>query len=211
MNLTPRQKLAVAVLGLAVVALGVDQMIGNPLPGPESALGSDDTLLIPRSGAVTADAARVAARARVLTVRQQLETLRSSTPAESAEVSSFPDAFGLSPQLRSRVAPPQVAVAEDGKVQLVRGPDRPNLRSDLKLTSILSFRDASADAGADAEAVAVIDGRTCRVGDTFSGWIVREITPKSVLLEEPGDWAEHGGPRQLRLNLRDRAEPGGRS
>lgn len=219
MNLTSRQKWCLGILGLAVVALGVDQVIGPGLPGPESAGAAQDDLLISADRAPTptgerAPASRPSSGVRLLTVRQQLEALRSAPsqlPPESGVIAgasaSLPDAFGMSRAMAELVHPPKPVTMPDGQTQAPVGPDRPNLRTDLKLTSILSFREPGVEGSEPEgrEAVAIIEGRACRVGDVLHGWVVREITPRSVLLEEEGDWTLDGGARVLRLELRDRS------
>ncbi len=243
MNLSTRQRACFGLLGLAVVGLIVDQLIGYDAPRPASAHGSSagDSASVSTAQATNAAIGREtskqppadfrspatanAAGSRVNTVRMQLEALliedsvnTGHLPAAAVQL-SLTDAFGMSDLMLARVNPAPILQADTPEAQLVLGPNRPALPTTLKLSSILFFKDAKPENGvgtvgtdtpgparaADAnDAVAVIDGRACRLGDAISGWVVREITPRTVLLEEAGDWSSDGGARTLRLELRDR-------
>lgn len=188
-------------------------MIGHDLPGPSSASATPGDDLLVRDtadpAAARASAASVRPAVRTFTVRQQLEALRMLDPSGAGP--SAPDAFAMPVTMRDRVQPPKMIVTPSGEKVADTGPVRPNLRTDLKLTSILFFNEPTErqPAGAEARgAVAVIDGLACRVGDQVAGWVIQEITTTGVTLVEPGDWENYGGPRTLSLEVAEKPAQG---
>lgn len=183
MKLSKNNKLYAAVLGLGVLALGVDKLfLGG---GPSEATAQTPEALSDKPGAPNLPGA--AAMPRTLSVATQLDSLseRAALPPAAADT----DAFGV---------PTALAAAVDAELERVKAEQLRQAHEKQAAELLASLRLTAVRIPREGTPQALINGNLLYLGDDVSGTAFRviEITSDHVVLQGADE-----GPR-VTLELR---------
>ena len=175
MALTKQQKILGAVVALGVAAVGLDQFVlGGGASGPESASASTAVTNAVTSAATTAPPDQAAP-----------PKSPKDAPASSTVITGHPE---LSDRLEQLASDQSLAV--DGMIDafVPRGawaqakPEPPKPQS----KPFQERHQLDAVMAVAGEGVAIIDGRTLRLGNLYDGHVLRGISDTSVTFERDG-------------------------
>lgn len=183
-KLSKNNKMYVAVLGLGVLALGVDRLfLGG---GPAEAMAETPAALPARSAPASSGHAQP-----TQSVADQLDGLQVVAPPRLERTDA--DAFGLPPALASAVEE-EIRRQADARDRAAREREAEELVRSLRLTAVRIPRDGTAQA--------LINGRLLNLNAEVPGTAFRlvEITKDEAVLEAVGG-------TRITLSLRPDAAP----
>lgn len=184
MKLSKSNKMYVAVLGLGVLALGVDKLLLGG--GPAEAMAESPAALPARAAPASALPERP-----VLSVADQLDALQEFSPPRPDRTDA--DAFGLPPALAGAVEE-EIRRQTEARERAARQREAEELVRSLRLTAVRIPRDGTAQA--------LINGRLLSLNSEVPGTAFRlvEITKDEAILEAAGG-------TRITLSLRPDAAP----
>jgi len=174
MALTKQQMILGAVVALGVAAVGIDQFVlGGGASGPSQASASaalnqtvSETAATTAPQTPQADDQAADQASGIITGHPELsDRLERLASAQSLQVEGMVDAF---------VPRGSWAQAEAEKLK----PQAKPFDQRHRLDGVMAV---------SGEAVAIVDGRTLRLGNLYDGYVLRRISDNSVTFERDGD------------------------
>jgi hypothetical protein len=166
-TVTPKRKIYLAILGLGLVALGIDRLFvlpGRAAARPAAVDEATGPPEVPAPERPAGDASGPAAGARV-TIADRLDALAD---LHEYDLTNLPNAFAPSSDWFATEAAPRVSTAS-------------RFRQEHTLNAVM---------GSEGDGYAIINGKSLFIGHVIDGFMLVEVRQRSAVLECQGTRVE---------------------